>query len=358
VVTADKQPITYKDAGVDIDLKSRAMRTVAALAKSTHGPQVLTGIGSFGSLFRADFGAMKEPVLVASTDGVGTKLMVARRMQKFDTVGSDLVNHCVNDILVMGAEPLFFLDYIAAGRLTPDLMSGLLTGFANACKEQGVALVGGETAEMPGLYGPEDFDLAGFIVGVVDRTRILSPDRVREGDVLVGLHSSGLHTNGYSLAQRIFFEREGLSPGDPLPGGSGSGGDTSVGEALLAVHRCYLPALRGLLANPALRAMAHITGGGFTENIPRVLPEGLDAVIDRSSWEPPALFRALAERGPVERDEMDRTFNMGLGMVLILDPAQLAPVSAHLKAQGERPVVIGRIERGARKVRYVGGGRT
>ena len=351
MVKADSQPITYKDAGVDIDLKSRAMRTVAALAKSTHGPQVLTGIGSFGSLFRADFGGMKEPVLVASTDGVGTKLLVARRMQKFDTVGSDLVNHCVNDILVMGAEPLFFLDYIAAGRLTPDLMSGLLTGFANACKEQGVALVGGETAEMPGVYGPEDFDLAGFIVGVVDKGAILSPDRVREGDVLVGLHSSGLHTNGYSLAQRIFFEREGLTPGDPLPGAG-----VSVGEALLAVHRCYLPPLRGLLRDPALHAMAHITGGGFTENIPRVLPEGLDAVIDRGSWEPPALFQQIAARGPVERDEMDRTFNMGIGMVLIVDPAQLERVRAHLVAQGEKPVVIGRIERGGRKVRYVGQG--
>jgi phosphoribosylformylglycinamidine cyclo-ligase len=349
VVTAGGKPITYKDAGVDIDLKTRAMKTVAALAKSTHGPQVLTGIGSFGSLFRADFAGMKEPVLVSSTDGVGTKLMVARRMQRFDTVGADLVNHCVNDILVMGAEPLFFLDYIAAGKLTPELMGGLLAGFANACREQGVALVGGETAEMPGLYRPEDFDLAGFIVGVVDRSHILSPDRVRAGDALLGLHSSGLHTNGYSLAQRIFFERDGMQPGDPLPGAG-----ASVGDALLAVHRCYLPPLRGLLRDPALRAMAHITGGGFTENVPRVLPEGLDAVIDRGSWEPPPLFREIARRGPVERDEMDRTFNMGIGMVLIVDPAQLERVRTHLVAQGERPVVVGRVERGSRRVRYEG----
>jgi phosphoribosylformylglycinamidine cyclo-ligase len=351
VVTAGGKPITYKDAGVDIDLKTRAMRTVAALARATHGPQVLTGIGSFGSLFRPDFSGMAEPVLVASTDGVGTKLLVARRMGRFDTVGACLVNHCVNDILVMGAEPLFFLDYIAAGRLTPEMLTAVLTGFANACKEQGVALVGGETAEMPGLYDPEDFDLAGFIVGVVDRAAILSPDRVRAGDVLLGLHSSGLHTNGYSLAQRILFERDGLQPGDPLPGTG-----TSVGEALLAVHRCYLPALRGLLRDPGLRAMAHITGGGFTENVPRVLPEGLDAVIDRGAWEPPALFRELQRRGPVERDEMDRTFNMGLGMLLIVDPARLEAVRAHLVAQGERPVAVGRIERGTRRVRYLGAG--
>jgi phosphoribosylformylglycinamidine cyclo-ligase len=351
VVTAGGRPITYKDAGVDIDLKTRAMRTVAALARATHGPQVLTGIGSFGSLFRPDFAGLAEPVLVASTDGVGTKLLVARRMGRFDTVGACLVNHCVNDILVMGAEPLFFLDYIAAGRLTPEMLSAVLTGFANACKEQGVALVGGETAEMPGLYDPEDFDLAGFIVGVVDRACILAPDRVRAGDVLLGLHSSGLHTNGYSLAQRILFEREGLSPSDPLPGTG-----TSVGEALLAVHRCYLPALRGVLRDPGLRAMAHITGGGFTENVPRVLPEGLDAVIDRGAWEPPALFRELQRRGPVERDEMDRTFNMGIGMVLIVDPSRLDAVRTHLVAQGERPVPIGRVEPGSRRVRYLGAG--
>ncbi len=349
MVTAGGKPITYKDAGVDIDLKSRAMRAVAALARETHGPQVLTGIGSFGSLFRADFKGLAEPVLVSSTDGVGTKLMVARRMQRFDTVGADLVNHCVNDILVMGAEPLFFLDYIAAGRLTQELMSGLLAGFASACKEQGVALVGGETAEMPGLYRPEDFDLAGFIVGVVDRAHILAPDRVREGDVLLGLRSSGLHTNGYSLAQRIFFDREGLSPQDPLPGAG-----VTVGEALLAVHRCYLPSLRGLLRDPALHAMAHITGGGFTDNVPRVLPDGLAAVIDRGAWEVPALFREIARRGPVERDEMDRTFNMGIGMVLMVDPPQAGRVRSQLEALGERPVLMGRIERGTRRVHYEG----
>jgi len=351
LVATGGTPITYKDAGVDIDTKTRAMRTVARLAKSTHGPSVLTGIGSFGALFRPDFTGMSDPVLVSSTDGVGTKLMVARLAGRFDTVGADLVNHCINDILVMGATPLFFLDYIAAGHLTPELLEGLLTGFANACRDEGVALVGGETAEMPGLYRREDFDLAGFIVGVVDRPKILSPDRVREGDVLLGLHSSGLHTNGYSLAQKIFFEREGLAPDARLPGLPGT-----LADALLAVHRCYLKPLRPSLNDPALHAMAHITGGGFTDNIPRVLPEGLDAVIDRGRWKVPALFAELARLGPVARDEMDRTFNMGIGMVLIVAAADSNRMAGELAARGEHPVVIGRIERGSRLVRFEGSG--
>jgi len=349
LVATGGTPITYKDAGVDIDTKTRAMRTVARLAKSTHGPSVLTGIGSFGALFRPDFSGLADPVLVSSTDGVGTKLMVARLAGRFDTVGADLVNHCINDILVMGARPLFFLDYIAAGHLTPELLEGLLTGFMNACRDEGVALIGGETAEMPGLYRREDFDLAGFIVGVVDRERILSPERVREGDVLLGLHSSGLHTNGYSLAQKIFFEREGLAPDARLPGLDGT-----LAEALLAVHRCYLKPLQPCLHDSALHAMAHITGGGFTDNIPRVLPEGLDAVIDRGSWKVPALFAELARRGPVARDEMDRTFNMGIGMVLIVAAAEATRLARDLVARGERPVVMGRIERGERRVRFEG----
>ncbi|MGQ0552011.1 MAG: phosphoribosylformylglycinamidine cyclo-ligase [Planctomycetota bacterium] len=349
MVSPTKSPITYKDAGVDISAKTAAMRAVAALARSTHGPSVLTGIGSFGSLFRPDFSGLKEPVLVSSTDGVGTKLLVARRLGRFDTVGADLVNHCVNDILVMGAEPLFFLDYIAAGHLSPPLLEGLLSGFANACREQGVALVGGETAEMPGLYQPGDFDLAGFIVGVVDRQHILSPDRVRLGDVLLGLESSGLHTNGYSLAQKIFFEREQLTPDSPLPGTQ-----QTIGQALLAVHRCYLQPLRPLLRDPGFHAMAHITGGGFTENVPRVLPPSVDAVIDRSRWTVPPLFAELQRRGPVEREEMDRTFNMGIGMVLIVAESDAARMTAGLEARGERPRIIGRIEAGTGRVRYVG----
>ena len=349
MVTPLDKPLTYKDAGVDIDHKTAAMKAVARLARATHGPSVLTGIGSFGSLFKPDFGGLKEPVLVSSTDGVGTKLLVARRMRRFDTVGACLVNHCINDILVMGATPLFFLDYIAAGHYAPGMLEALVSGFADACRQEGVALVGGETAEMPGLYGREDFDLAGFIVGVVDRARILSSERVRPGDALIGLHSSGLHTNGYSLAQKILFDREGLSVDDRLPGVPGT-----IGEALLAVHRSYLRPLRGLLADPALHALAHITGGGFTDNVPRVLPAGTDAVIDRDSWTPPALFLELARRGPVERGEMDRTFNMGIGMVLIVEAGEAGRLCAELTAQGERPVVIGRIEAGRGVVRYTG----
>ena len=349
-MVTDRVPLTYRDAGVDIDAVTDALRDVGTMAASTHtDPRVLSGLGGFGALFRADFRSLEEPVLVSSTDGVGTKLLVARRTGRFDTLGSDLVNHCIDDILVMGAEPLFFLDYVAAGSFPPGRLQAIVKGFADACREQGVALMGGETAEMPGVYAPDDFDLAGFIVGVVERGAVLGRERVRAGDVLLGLTSSGLHTNGYSLAQKILFEREGLSPDDRLPGVEGS-----VADALLAVHRCYLPALRPLLRDPALHAMAHITGGGFTDNLPRVLPEGLGAVIDRDAWTPPALFVELARRGPVERDEMDRTFNMGLGMLLVVDPAEEARVVATLGQAGEPATRVGQIEEAPRGVRYVG----
>ncbi len=349
-MVAEKSSLTYKDAGVDIDSVTNALKGVGEMAAATHtDPRVLTGLGSFGALFKADFGDMKEPVLVSSTDGVGTKLMVARRMQRFDTVGADLVNHCIDDILVMGATPLFFMDYVAAGHFEPGMVEGIVSGFARACGEQGVALIGGETAEMPGLYGRGDFDLAGFIVGVMDRGDILGPERVRADDVLIGLPSTGLHTNGYSLAQKIFFERAGLEPDATLPGLPGT-----VGEALLATHHCYLPELRGLLKDPALHAMAHITGGGFTDNLPRVLPEGIGAVVDRDAWEVPPVFVHMAQLGPVERDEMDRTFNMGLGMILAVQATEVERMLASLKAAGAQPVVMGRLEAGERKVRYEG----
>lgn len=349
MVSSERQPLTYKDAGVDIDGVARSLKTVARLARETHGPEVLTGIGSFGGLFRPDFGSMREPVLVSSTDGVGTKLLVARRAERYDTVGADLVNHCIDDILVMGARPLFFLDYVAAGHFSEGMLEAIVTGFAGACREEGVALIGGETAEMPGLYQSDDFDLAGFIVGVVDREAIMSPDRVQAGDVLIGLESSGLHTNGYSLAQKILFEQGGLSVEDQLPGVAGT-----IGDALLAVHRCYLKPLQSLLRDQDLHGLAHITGGGFTENVPRVLPEGMGAVIDRGSWVVPALFRELARRGPVERDEMDRTFNMGIGMVMIVAVDAVDRIVASLADVGERPVVMGRVEEGS-GVRYHGG---
>jgi phosphoribosylformylglycinamidine cyclo-ligase len=349
-MVADQSPLTYKDAGVDIDAVTDALKTVGAMAKSTHtDPRVLTGLGSFGALFRADFGDVKKPVLVSSSDGVGTKLLVARMLKRYDTVGACLVNHCINDILVMGARPLFFMDYVAAGHFEPGMVEALVSGFATACREQGVALIGGETAEMPGLYGEGDFDLAGFIVGVVGEDDVLGPERVRDDDVLIGLPSTGLHTNGYSLAQKVFFERSGLDAQSTLEGLDGS-----VGEALLAVHRCYLPEIQGLLHDEGLHALVHITGGGFTDNLPRVLPEGIGAVVDRDAWSVPPLFREIARRGPVERGEMDRTFNMGVGMILAVARDAADRIGDLLAAQGAEPVVMGRTEVGDRSVRYEG----
>ncbi|MDG2149049.1 MAG: phosphoribosylformylglycinamidine cyclo-ligase [Planctomycetota bacterium] len=349
-MVAEKSPLTYKDAGVDIDAVTTALKSVGDMAKATHkDPRVLTGLGSFGALFKADFGDMKEPVLVSSTDGVGTKLMVARRMQRFHTVGADLVNHCIDDILVMGAHPLFFMDYVAAGHFEPGMVESIVSGFANACQEQGVALIGGETAEMPGLYGRGDFDLAGFIVGVVDRADVLGPERVTANDVLIGLPSTGLHTNGYSLAQKILFENAGLSPDDTLPGLEGS-----VGDALLATHRCYLPELGPLLKDSGLHALAHITGGGFTDNLPRVLPEGVGAVVNRDAWEVPPLFAEMARLGPVDRDEMDRTFNMGVGMILVVERSQADRVLDDLGKRGATPTLVGHLEAAERGVRYEG----
>ena len=344
----ERSPLTYKDAGVDIDSVTDALKTVGDMAASTHkDPRVLTGLGSFGALFRADFGDLRDPVLVSSSDGVGTKLMVARRLGTFDTVGADLVNHCINDILVMGARPLFFMDYVAAGHFEPGMVEALVKGFADACREQGVALIGGETAEMPGLYGKGDFDLAGFIVGVVDKDDILGPERVHDDDVLIGLPSTGLHTNGYSLAQKVFFEKAGLGIDAPL-----EGLDVPVGEALLATHRCYLAELDGLLTDEGLHALVHVTGGGFTDNLPRVLPEGVGAVVDRDAWDVPPLFAEMARLGPVERDEMDRTFNMGQGMILVVAREAADRIAATLSESG--PVVMGRLEPGDRTVRYEG----
>ena len=349
MTTDEKTPLTYKDAGVDIDKVSSALKDVGAMAKATHtDPRVLSDLGGFGALFRADFRSMEDPVLVSSTDGVGTKLLVARRVGRYDTLGSDLVNHCIDDILVMGAEPLFFLDYIAAGHFPEGRLQSIVKGFADACGEQGVALIGGETAEMPGVYAAEDFDLAGFVVGVVDRKSSLGSQHVKADDVLLALPSSGLHTNGYSLAQKILFEQEGLSGDDTLPGLDGT-----LGDALLAVHRCYLSLMRPHLKDPGLHALAHITGGGFTDNLPRVLPDGVGAVIDRDSWTVPPLFAEMARRGPVTRDEMDRTFNMGLGLILVLAPDALEPIEAALTEAGERPVRCGHLEQGT-GVRYVG----
>ncbi len=315
--------------------------------RSTFTPGVVGDVGGFGGLFRPDFRGLEDPLLVASTDGVGTKLKVAAAASVHDTVGQDIVNHCVNDILVQGARPLFFLDYIATGRLEPDVVGLLIEGVAKACRENGCALLGGETAEMPGVYADGDYDMAGTIVGVVDRPKLLDGTRVSEGDILIGLASSGLHTNGYSLARKILFERLGLLPESRVPELGGT-----VGEALLAVHRSYLAPVLPLVEDGLLSAMAHITGGGFQDNIPRILPGGLDAVIHPEAWAWPPLFRFLSEKGGVPPAEMLHVFNCGLGMVLVVPPALGLAVKNRLDAAGEAWNQIGRVQKGDRIVRF------
>jgi len=331
----------YRDAGVDISAADAAKQRIKALARGTFNPSVMTEIGAFGGMLRPDLSAYREPVLVASTDGVGTKIKVAIAAGVHDTVGYDLVAHCVDDILVQGAVPLFFLDYVALGRMDPVRVEQIVSGFARACAEFSCPLIGGETAEMPGTYAEDDYDLAGFIVGVVEKERAL-PRGVKEGDVLVGLPSSGLHTNGYSLARKVLFETMGFGPGTRVP----ELGRT-VGEALLATHRSYLDVLLPLLERDKVRALAHITGGGFPGNIPRVLPEGLGARLRAGSWEVPALFRLIQSGGGIADDEMYRTFNMGIGMVLVVSPGDLHEVEHSLERRGEPSFVIGTVVAGS-----------
>ncbi len=338
----------YRAAGVDIDAQDEALGEVKGLVRSTLTDGVLSELGAFGGLFRLPSG-LRQPILVASADGVGTKLRVAQLADDYSTVGQCLVNHCVNDILVQGAEPLFFLDYVGAGILAPDKVIELVRGVAAGCRDNGCALLGGETAEMPGFYQPGDYELAGFIVGVVEQERLLGPDRVTAGDVLIGLPSSGLHTNGYSLARHVLFEVLGLEVGDRLPV---SGDERTVGAALLEVHRTYLPALRPLLSHPGLHALAHITGGGLTDNLPRVLPATCGAAVDRSSWVPEGLFGLLQEAGGVDPEEMFRVFNMGVGMVAVVESNAVEGVVSTLEEQGESPWVLGRVEADRRGVRY------
>jgi phosphoribosylformylglycinamidine cyclo-ligase len=303
----------YRSAGVDIDAATKAVAKIRELARSTFRPEVLSDIGSFGGLFRLDTARYLRPVLVASTDGVGTKLKVAILTGRNDGVGYDLVSHCINDILVQGARPLFFLDYLAMGKLDSDVAASVISGMAEACREFGLALLGGETAEMPGFYQPGDYDIAGTIVGVVEEDRILDGTRVRKGDRLVALESWGLHTNGYSLARKVFFEHEGLAPDSHVAAIGGT-----VADVLLAPHRCYLRELEPLLEADVVHAMAHITGGGLTDNIPRVLREGLGVRIDLRALKPQPVFRYMMEKGAVPQDDMLRTFNLGVGMVLIV----------------------------------------
>jgi phosphoribosylformylglycinamidine cyclo-ligase len=331
----------YREAGVDIAAADDAKERIKSLARATFNPAVLSEIGSFGALFRPDLKPYREPVLVASTDGVGTKIKVAIAAGVHDTVGYDLVAHCVNDILVQGAVPLFFLDYIALGKMDPARVAAIVSGFSRACSEFGCPLIGGETAEMPGTYAEDDYDLAGFIVGVVDRPRII-PQGVAEGDVLLALPSAGLHTNGYSLARRVLFDLMGLRVADHVPELG-----TTVGEALLAPHRSYLSALEPLLERGKVRALAHITGGGFPGNLPRVLPPGLGVRVRRGAWEVPPLFRLIQKGGRVADDEMFRTFNMGVGMVVFVAPADLHEVEHSLERRGEASFVIGTVTAGS-----------
>ena len=329
----------YKASGVDIDAGNETVRRIRSLARSTFTPGVLSDIGSFGGLFRIEPGRYREPVLVASADGVGTKLKVAFMAGRHDTVGIDLVNHCVNDILVQGAEPIFFLDYLATGRLAPDVAESLVGGIASACRDNNCALLGGETAEMPGFYHDGEYDLAGFIVGVVDRARLINGRAIAVGDVLVGVPSSGLHTNGYSLARRIVFEKLNLGIDSHVPELA-----RTVGDALLEPHRSYLPFVQPLLEATRIKGMAHITGGGITDNLPRILPHGTAAVIDASSWTVPPLFTWLRQAGDVPIDDMMRTFNMGIGLIIVVARDQAEPLLSELAARGGKDArVIGEI---------------
>lgn len=337
----------YKASGVDIDAGNETVRRIKALARSTFTAGVLSEIGSFGGLFRLDTTGLKDPILVSSADGVGTKLKVAFMMNRHDTVGVDLVNHCVNDILVQGARPLFFLDYLATARLQPDVAENIVRGMARACKDNGCALLGGETAEMPGFYADGEYDLAGFIVGAVDGELLIDGRGIAVGDVLIGLPSTGLHTNGYSLARRIAFDHLGLAAASHVEE-LGS----SVGEALLIPHRSYLHAVYPLVAKGAIKAMAHITGGGITDNLPRVLPPGTAARVDRAAWQVPGIFRWLQRAGDVPPDDMFRTFNMGIGLIIVCTAVLADTVIEELRVRHEEPVIIGEITRGDRDVTY------
>jgi phosphoribosylformylglycinamidine cyclo-ligase len=331
---------SYRDSGVDIDAQDEALREVRRIVRDTYTPGVLSEIGSFGGLFRGTFEGIDSPILVSSTDGVGTKLRIAQAMKVHDTVGYDLVSHCVNDILVQGARPLFFLDYYATGKLRPPVMTDVIRGMARACKENGCALIGGETAEMPGFYSDDDYDVAGFILGVVDAGKLI------DGDILLALPSVGLHTNGYSLARKVLFEKLGYDPQSIIPEIG------KAGEVLLAPHISYLKPLLPLVEQRAIHAMAHITGGGLTDNVPRVLPETLDAHIKLGSWPVLPIFKLIFEKGNVDRDEMLRVFNMGVGMVLIVGPDEVDRIAKHFAQIGQKYYFIGNVVKGSGKVVY------
>lgn len=332
--------LSYAEAGVDLDAAERAKKGLAGLVASTRDRHTLSEPGQFGGLYEVP-DDVERPVLVSSADGVGTKLKIAFATGRHDTVGRCLVNHCVDDILVQGARPLFFLDYLATGEMDESVVHDVVRGVAIACGENACALLGGETAQMPDFYAADEYDLAGFVVGIVARDRVLDGSRIRKGDTLVGLASSGLHTNGYTLARKIVFDRMGLSVDDELPGTG-----RTVGDELLEVHRSYLGALRDPLHSDLVHGLAHVTGGGIPGNLPRVLPDGLGAEVDRSTWEVPAVFRTLQEGGDIAQAEMERVFNMGVGMIVVVDPSSAAAIEAAAERTGIGAWRIGRVIEG------------
>ena len=345
--TSSPTAVTYADAGVDINRANRTKQRIKYLAHKTFTKGVLSEIGGFGGLFSVDKIKYADPVLVSSVDGVGTKLKVAFEMDLHSTVGADLVNHCVNDIAVQGAAPMFFMDYLATGKLDPAVAEKVVEGIADACKHNGCALIGGETAEMPGFYPDGEYDLAGFIVGVVDREKIVTGKDVQIGDIILGLPSNGLHTNGYSLARKLLFEVGHYSPETYV-----NEIKNKVGNELMRTHKTYWPVLRKLVDGQCVAAMAHITGGGITENLPRVLPKGMAAVIELGSWPVLPIFEHLQQLGNVPQEEMLRTFNMGLGMLLVMPSAKFKKAQSVLERVGEKYYTVGRVVKGERKVTY------
>ncbi len=348
-MTTNKKSLTYSDAGVNIDAATSALSTMKELVRRTYTEHVLRDIGSFGAMFQLDLQNYREPVLVSSVDGVGTKLKLAFMTGKHDTVGIDLVSHCVNDILVQGARPLFFLDYFAVGRLEPEVLVEVVRGLAAGCRYAGCALIGGETAEMPDMYQENEYDLAGTIVGIVDRDKIIDGASIREDDALIGLPSTGLHTNGYSLARKICFEVARLDVHDQMPGVG-----RTVAEALMEPHISYAKLMQLVMRMVEVRGMAHITGGGITDNLPRVLPEGLAAEINLDAWAVPPLFRFLQETGNVTDKEMLRTFNMGQGLLFVVPESQAKRVQETIELTGQKCAVVGRVVSGDGKVHYTG----
>jgi phosphoribosylformylglycinamidine cyclo-ligase len=341
------KPVTYASAGVDISSGDRTKQRIKYLAQKTFNRNVLSDIGGFGGLFKLDTAKYTQPVLVSSADGVGTKLKIAFELGIHHTVGADLVNHCVNDIAVQGATPLFFLDYLATGALDGEIAEKIVSGIADACHANACALIGGETAQMPGFYQPGEYDLAGFIVGVVDREKLVTGARIGVGDVLIGLPSTGLHTNGYSLARKLFFEVAGYKPEQYV-----NALKEKAGAALMKTHRSYLPVIKKLTAADLVTGMAHITGGGITENLPRILPRGMAAWVELGSWPVLPIFEHLQQLGAVEQEEMQRTFNLGIGLIATVPPDKFKRVKNMLDRANEKFYVIGRITKGDRKVVY------